>query len=38
MSGAMRFLDITPDKISNKQLMNAETLSPKMISADDGRA
>jgi cell division protein FtsI (penicillin-binding protein 3) len=38
MSGAMRLLDITPDKISKKQLMNAETISPKMISADDGRA
>jgi len=38
MSGAMRLLDITPDNISKKQLMNAETISPKLISVDDGRA
>jgi len=38
MSGAMRLLDIAPDEISKKQLMNADAVPPKSTSVKDGRA
>ncbi len=38
MSGAMRLLDIAPDEISKKQLMNADSVPSQSASVKDGRA
>ncbi|HHJ35992.1 MAG TPA: penicillin-binding protein 2 [Gammaproteobacteria bacterium] len=37
MSGAMRLMDVAPDKISKERLMNAGAI-PKTVSGKDGRA
>jgi len=38
MSGAMRLLDIAPDEISKKQLMNADGMPSQSITVKGGRA